>query len=137
MVYVRGHSKPVFVCFVDDCAIDFRWHLRILSPEIIHPNLDEIRLLGNLLRDLTAGFGWRLGTKHFCKAHCCWRHTVLRAKSHSCGVHVSSRKRAASRLLAYLGEALSVCAHGENRADSVFLVPQQLMADIFVGLVRC
>src|SRR5580658_74650 len=136
MVYVRSHSKSVFVCFVDDCAIDFRWHLRILPPEIIHPHLDEIRPLGSLLRDFTAGFGWRLGTKHFCKAHCGRRHAVLRAKSHTCRVYIGSPKRAASRLLAYLGEAPSVRAHRKYCADPVFLVPQQLMTDIVVGLVR-
>src|SRR6202050_2482733 len=70
MVYVRCHAQSVFVRFVDDCGIDFRWHLRILSPEIVYPNLDEVRLLGSLLRDFTAGLGRSLGTEHFCKSHC-------------------------------------------------------------------
>jgi hypothetical protein len=137
MVYMRSNAKAVFVCFIDDGAIDFRRQLRILSPEIIHPHLNEIRLLGNLLRNLAAGLGWRLGTEHFCKAACGRRHPVLRAKSNTCRVHVSSRKRAAAGLLADLGEALSVRAHGEHGADPVFLVPQQLMTEILVGLVRC
>src|SRR5271166_5047800 len=137
MVYMSSNSKAVFVCFVDDCAIDFRWHLRIMSPEIIYPHLDEIRLWGSLLCNLTAGFGRRFGTKHLCKAHRGRRHPVLRAKSNTCRVHVSSRKRAAAGLLADLGELLSVRAHREYRADPVFLVPQQLMTEIVVGLVRC
>src|ERR1039457_1118992 len=119
MVYMRSNAKAVFVCFVDNCAIDFRRQLRILSPEIIHPNLSEIRLLGNLLRNLAAGFGWRLGTKHFCKARCGRRHAVVRAKSNTCRVHISSRKRAAAGLLADRSEALSVRAHREYRADPV------------------
>src|ERR1017187_6058051 len=137
MVYMRGNSKTVLVCFVDDCVIDFRWQLRILPPEIIHPNLNEVWLLGNLLRNLTAGFGWRFGTEHLCKAHRGRRHPILHAKSNTCRVHVSSRKRAAAGLLANLGELLSVCAHREHRADPVFLVSQQLMTDIVVSLVLC
>jgi hypothetical protein len=32
---------------------------------------------------------------------------------------------------------ISVGAHGEHRTHTVFLVPQQLMSDVVVGLVRC
>src|ERR1039457_5400012 len=99
MIYMRSDSQALFVCFVDDYAIDFRWQLRILSPEIIHPHLNEVRLLGNLLRHLTAGLGWHLGTKPLCKAHRGRRHRVLQAKSNTCRVHVSSLKRAAVGLL--------------------------------------
>ena len=135
MVHMRGNSKAVFVGFVDDRAIDFRWQLRILPPEIIHPHLDEIRLLCGLLRNLTAGFGRRLGTKHICKAHGGRRHAVLCAKSNARRVHVSSRQRAAAGLLANLGEALSIRTHGEYRADAVFLISQQLVTEIVLRLV--
>src|ERR1700739_3549838 len=53
-------ANLVFVCFIDDRAINFGLHLRAVAQPIVHPHLDVVGMIGGQFTNVGTRFVGRL-----------------------------------------------------------------------------